>query len=217
MATRSRATSSKWRSVASCSIEKPRRLDFRPHSNRLGAGQRDVMTPAYLRSGHDPPPAPPPRSRPKTTSGWHELGAVSEAALGRPRRDRLLHGGSRHVAWSDYLLGEGSLRSVIQAYLSHYHHERNHQGLANQLIVPESGMEIQYGSVVRRERLGGLLSYYHQKAAWLGVLFQLYGQRRQLHPSSVGLVHARKTKKYFFELKENGSYDSSSECAFGCA
>jgi Integrase core domain/Homeodomain-like domain len=63
------------------------------------------------------------------------------------------------------VIGEGSLRYVIRSYLTHYHHERNHQGLGNQLIVPESGMEHQRGLVVRRERLSGLLSYYHREAA----------------------------------------------------
>lgn len=63
------------------------------------------------------------------------------------------------------VIGEGSLRYVIRSYLTHDHHERNHQGLGNQLIVPESGMEHQRGLVVRRERLSGLLSYYHRKAA----------------------------------------------------
>jgi transposase InsO family protein len=63
------------------------------------------------------------------------------------------------------VIGEAALRTVIQLYLVHYHHERNHQGLGNQLIVPESGMEHQRGLVVRRERLSGLLSYYHREAA----------------------------------------------------
>jgi putative transposase len=63
------------------------------------------------------------------------------------------------------VIGEGSLRYVLQSYLIHYHHERNHQGLGNQLIIPESGIEHQRGLVVRRERLGGLLSYYHREAA----------------------------------------------------
>lgn len=63
------------------------------------------------------------------------------------------------------VIGEAMLRTVIQSYLVHYHHERNHQGLGNQLIVPESGMENQHGLVVRRERLGGLLSYYHRAVA----------------------------------------------------
>jgi hypothetical protein len=63
------------------------------------------------------------------------------------------------------VIGEAALRAVIQSYLAHYHRERNHQGLGNQLIVPEAGMGSRRGSVVRRERLGGLLSYYHRKAA----------------------------------------------------
>ncbi|HEX9868679.1 MAG TPA: integrase core domain-containing protein [Candidatus Tectomicrobia bacterium] len=54
------------------------------------------------------------------------------------------------------VIGEAALRSVIQSYPAHYHPERNHQGLGNQIIVPESGIEYQRGRVVRRERLGGL-------------------------------------------------------------
>jgi putative transposase len=63
------------------------------------------------------------------------------------------------------VIGEAALRSVIQSYLAHDHHERNHQGLGNQLMVPGPGIEHQRGFVVRRERLGGLLSYYHREAA----------------------------------------------------
>jgi putative transposase len=63
------------------------------------------------------------------------------------------------------VIGEAALRYAIQSYLIHYHHERNHQGLGNQLIVPEPGMGSRCGAVVRRERLGGLLSYYHREAA----------------------------------------------------
>jgi hypothetical protein len=35
--------------------------------------------------------------------------------------------------------GEESLRAAIQNFVAHYHSERNHQGLANQLISPEAG------------------------------------------------------------------------------
>jgi transposase InsO family protein len=63
------------------------------------------------------------------------------------------------------LLGEQSLHHVISQYLAHYHHERNHQGLANRLIAPEGDVGCQTGHVVRRERLGDLLSYYHREAA----------------------------------------------------
>jgi putative transposase len=63
------------------------------------------------------------------------------------------------------MLGERSLSYVIQQYLVHYHTERNHQGLDNQLIAREGTIGCQTGPVVRRERLGGLLSYYDREAA----------------------------------------------------
>jgi len=63
------------------------------------------------------------------------------------------------------MLGEHALYYAIQQYLAHYHHERNHQGLANQLITPEPDLGSHRGQVRRRDRLGGLLSYYHREAA----------------------------------------------------
>jgi hypothetical protein len=63
------------------------------------------------------------------------------------------------------VIGEASLGYVIQSYPTHYHHERNHQGLNNQLIAPALGLEDQCGPMVRRGRLGGLLSYYYREAA----------------------------------------------------
>ena len=63
------------------------------------------------------------------------------------------------------VLGERALYYAIQQYLAHYHHERHHQGLDNQLIAREEGVGCQTGHVVRRERLGGLLSYSHREAA----------------------------------------------------
>jgi putative transposase len=63
------------------------------------------------------------------------------------------------------LMGEASLCYVLTQYLAHYHRERNHQGLDNQLIEPAGEVGRQTGPVTRRERLGGLLSYYHREAA----------------------------------------------------
>jgi putative transposase len=63
------------------------------------------------------------------------------------------------------MLGERSLSYAIQQYLVHYHTERNHQGLDNQLIVRGRTIGCQTGPVVRRERLGGLLRYYHREVA----------------------------------------------------
>jgi transposase InsO family protein len=63
------------------------------------------------------------------------------------------------------MLGERSLSYAIQQYLAHYHHERNHQGLGNHRITPEPEGGRQGGAVVRRDRLGALLSYYYREAA----------------------------------------------------
>ena len=63
------------------------------------------------------------------------------------------------------MLGERALSYTIQQYLTHYHTERNHQGLDNQLITQEGDVGYQTGRVVRRERLAGLLSYYHREVA----------------------------------------------------
>jgi hypothetical protein len=63
------------------------------------------------------------------------------------------------------MLGEHSLYYAIHQYLAHYHAERNHQGLGNQLIAPERALSRQSGAVVCRDRLGGLLRYYYRDAA----------------------------------------------------
>jgi putative transposase len=61
--------------------------------------------------------------------------------------------------------GEDSLRKGIDEFVLHYHGERNHQGLGNQLIVPDELQAGQRGAVLRRERLGGMLNYYYRAAA----------------------------------------------------
>ncbi len=60
-------------------------------------------------------------------------------------------------------LGRESLVRTIAEYTEHYHDERSHQGIGNELI---SGAKTQgEGSIEVGERLGGLLKYYHRRAA----------------------------------------------------
>jgi len=63
------------------------------------------------------------------------------------------------------LFGESALRKAPTEFMAHYHNERNHQGLNNVLICPEPEHAGREGEVHRRERLGGLLTYYYRKAA----------------------------------------------------
>ena len=60
-------------------------------------------------------------------------------------------------------LGDSHFRLVIAEYLEHYHRERNHQGLDNELIAGAAAMQT-IGPVRRRARLGGLLNYYARAA-----------------------------------------------------
>ena len=62
------------------------------------------------------------------------------------------------------LFGKGSLRKVIREFVAHYHLERNHQGLGNRLIIPETCPSQCSGPIQRRQRLGGMLNYYHRAA-----------------------------------------------------
>jgi putative transposase len=63
------------------------------------------------------------------------------------------------------LLGERSLRRALAEYVEHYHAERNHQGRGNVLLFPRGTNARRDGPLQCRERLGGLLRYYHREAA----------------------------------------------------
>ena len=61
-------------------------------------------------------------------------------------------------------LGERHLRRTIATYVDHYHVERNHQGLENRLIQPGVAANGD-GSIERKTRIGGLLSFYNREVA----------------------------------------------------
>src|SRR5262245_1525016 len=63
------------------------------------------------------------------------------------------------------LFGERSLRRALSEYVEHYHTERNHQGSENVLLFPRDTDAHREAPVGCRQRLGGLLRYYHQAAA----------------------------------------------------
>jgi putative transposase len=62
-------------------------------------------------------------------------------------------------------LGERHLRSVVREFVEHYHAERNHQGLGNVIPFPSRDVASPVGRICRRERLGGVLSFYERNAA----------------------------------------------------
>ena len=64
------------------------------------------------------------------------------------------------------LFGEPAFRRCLASYLAHYHGERNHQGKENVILFPSvESSGPREGPILCRERLGGLLRYYHREAA----------------------------------------------------
>ena len=62
-------------------------------------------------------------------------------------------------------LGDGHVRLLVGEDVDHDHRERNHQGLDNQLRQRPPPPVSLAADVQRRERLGGLLNFYHREAA----------------------------------------------------
>lgn len=95
---------------------------------------------ALLKANGVEPVVLPPRSPNLNAHGEQLVRSIKEEAL-----DRMV------------MVGAPALSSGIHQYLAYYHAERNHQGLANQLIAPAPGLGSHSGPVRRRERLGGRL------------------------------------------------------------
>src|SRR5215471_16114268 len=89
----------------------------------------------------------PPRSPNLNAHAEHFVRTIKESCL-----ERMI------------LFGEGSLRKAVHEFVEHYHRERNHQGLDNQLIIQEQLVADSAAAIQRRSRLGGMLNYYYQEA-----------------------------------------------------
>src|SRR5262245_38725246 len=94
--------------------------------------------------------------KPLVLPAWSpNLNAFAERFVGSAKSD-CLH---RMV-----LLAERHLQADVREFVRHYHQERPHQGLKNELIAPQT-MVIGTGQVTCRQRLGGLLKFYYREAA----------------------------------------------------
>ena len=62
------------------------------------------------------------------------------------------------------LFGETATRNAVTQYLAHYHADRCHQGLGNELIVPLEHPPDTSAKIETTERLGGLLRSYRRAA-----------------------------------------------------
>src|SRR4029453_13955650 len=94
-------------------------------------------------------PPPPPRSPWLNAFAERWVKSVKDEALARV-----------------ILFGERSLYHVLGEYVEHYHAERPYHGKGNVIPFPAPRAEgAAAGPIGCRERLGGLLKYYHRKAA----------------------------------------------------
>ena len=67
------------------------------------------------------------------------------------------------------IFGEKNLRKFLKEYTEHYHFERNHQGIDNEIIESENETlkhsKSSNDPIVKKERISGLLNYYYRQAA----------------------------------------------------
>jgi putative transposase len=63
------------------------------------------------------------------------------------------------------LFGEDMLRRTIRESVMHYHEERNHQAMDNQLLTTKPTIVDWSRSLRKRERVGGPRKYYFREAA----------------------------------------------------
>jgi putative transposase len=61
--------------------------------------------------------------------------------------------------------GEKALVNAVREHLAHYHRERPHQGMEHRILEADSEVGRLEGTIACRERLGGILKYYHRVAA----------------------------------------------------
>ncbi len=79
---------------------------------------------------------------------------------------RLTDDQRRSLAAKAKLLGRKvlSAAATCSSFVEHYHAERSHQGLGNELILHAADNAVT-GPVLCRERQGGLLKHYYRAAA----------------------------------------------------
>jgi len=61
------------------------------------------------------------------------------------------------------IVGQASLDRAIVEFVAHYHDERSHQGIGNEIVSGATPQRI--GQIEVKERLGELLNHYHRRAA----------------------------------------------------
>lgn len=79
--------------------------------------------------------------------------------------ERFVRSVKSECTWRMAFFSRSSLERALREYVTHHHEERNHQGLQNRLLKRSDHPMRPDGRVQRRERLSGMLNFYHREAA----------------------------------------------------
>lgn len=97
------------------------------------------------------------------TSGVRVIRTPYRAPNGNAHAERFVRSIKEECLDRVIPLGERHFRRTLAEFVVHYHRERDHQGLGNDLLEGVGDGQ-RSGSVRRRQRIGGLLSYYYRAA-----------------------------------------------------
>ena len=104
------------------------------------------------------------------------------------------------------VFGEQPLRRATVSFLEHYHGERNHQGPDNKIIEPAMEVGRCDKKIACRERLGGMLKYYHLQAAQeLGLISPNDNWSRRAQVRKSGAVYVTKASHHCQTGRDSGS------------
>jgi len=105
-------------------------------------------------------------AKPDTVLGWYRK-LPARSPNSNAYAERWVRSVKEEALSKLILFSEASLRRVLREYVAHFHQERNHQGKGNVLLFPSNPepTTCRDGPICCRERLGGLLKYYHRQAA----------------------------------------------------
>jgi hypothetical protein len=101
-------------------------------------------------------------------------GSEQHKPFGRSRIDKALENLVVRIAQENRSWGYNRLAGALMhlgddisdQYVAHHHQERPHQGKNNVILLPSAQAERDFDAPIDgRERLGGLRTYYHRKAA----------------------------------------------------
>jgi transposase InsO family protein len=98
-----------------------------------------------------------------TESGIHVVRSPYRAPNANAHAERFVRSIKTECLDRMIPLGDRHLRRALAEFVDHYHLERNHQGLKNELIAGAPATRLA-DRVRRRPRLGGLLNYYERAA-----------------------------------------------------